>query len=277
MQPERHPITCIPTAGAVPTKDRRATARRPCGPRTQARRSWGHQQHDNAPWYEDSAWPQPARSLQTQRCGTARPSTPASVAARSHPPRVRAAHGLPAPGLALPALPARMMPTTRQAQRQHAASRNGEAKTDTRRRGREAHTARPFSPAIPSCKILYTLQKFVYVGFCTASAPIRPYSARASAKIRIRIMPTKSLGCCALALRTRTRTLGRCPKSASGHGTMSCYQTLLAIRSKHRLNITAQRTGSSLAASTPGNRELLSRLAAACLAAVNARQRTGRL
>ena len=31
-------------------------------------------------------------------------------------------------------------------------------------------------------------------------APIRPYNARASAKMRIRIIPTKSLGCCALAL-----------------------------------------------------------------------------
>lgn len=31
-------------------------------------------------------------------------------------------------------------------------------------------------------------------------SPIRPYSARASAKIRIRIIPTNSLGCCALAL-----------------------------------------------------------------------------
>jgi len=29
---------------------------------------------------------------------------------------------------------------------------------------------------------------------------IRPYRARASAKMRIRIIPTKSFGCCALAL-----------------------------------------------------------------------------
>jgi len=31
-------------------------------------------------------------------------------------------------------------------------------------------------------------------------APISPYRARASAKIRIRIIPTNSLGCCAFAL-----------------------------------------------------------------------------
>ena len=31
-------------------------------------------------------------------------------------------------------------------------------------------------------------------------APIRPYRARASAKMRIRIMPTNSFGCCAFAL-----------------------------------------------------------------------------
>lgn len=32
--------------------------------------------------------------------------------------------------------------------------------------------------------------------------PMRPYRASASAKMRMRIMPTKSFGCCALALRT---------------------------------------------------------------------------
>lgn len=32
---------------------------------------------------------------------------------------------------------------------------------------------------------------------------MRPYRARASAKIRIRIIPTKSLGCCALALQKK--------------------------------------------------------------------------
>ena len=31
-----------------------------------------------------------------------------------------------------------------------------------------------------------------------------PYRARASAKMRMRIMPTKSLGCCALALQCTT-------------------------------------------------------------------------
>ncbi len=33
-----------------------------------------------------------------------------------------------------------------------------------------------------------------------AHSPIRPYRAKASAKMRIRIIPTKSLGCCAFAL-----------------------------------------------------------------------------
>lgn len=36
-------------------------------------------------------------------------------------------------------------------------------------------------------------------------SPIRPYSARASAKMRIRIIPTNSLGCCAFALQQQQR------------------------------------------------------------------------
>jgi len=32
---------------------------------------------------------------------------------------------------------------------------------------------------------------------------MRPYRARASAKMRMRIIPTKSFGCCALALRKK--------------------------------------------------------------------------
>jgi hypothetical protein len=36
-------------------------------------------------------------------------------------------------------------------------------------------------------------------------------------------MPTKSLGCCALALRTRQHTLASCPKPASEHGTVSFF------------------------------------------------------
>ena len=33
---------------------------------------------------------------------------------------------------------------------------------------------------------------------------IRPYRASASAKMRMRIIPTKSLGCCALALQNKS-------------------------------------------------------------------------
>jgi hypothetical protein len=36
---------------------------------------------------------------------------------------------------------------------------------------------------------------------------MRPYRASASAKMRMRIMPTKSFGCCAFALPTPTRDI----------------------------------------------------------------------
>jgi hypothetical protein len=56
------------------------------------------------------------------------PARPPAVAARSTPTSARGAHGPPVPGLALPALPARMMPTAGQAQSQDAASRAGQGK-----------------------------------------------------------------------------------------------------------------------------------------------------
>lgn len=36
---------------------------------------------------------------------------------------------------------------------------------------------------------------------------IRPYKAKASAKMRMRIIPTKSFGCCALALQVNEKSI----------------------------------------------------------------------
>ena len=114
-------------------------------------------------------------------------------------PRVQTAPH-PVPGFALPALPARMMPTAKPTAGQFGL--NSHVHTETTRQLARAEQTMVDSQYRVAAASNITSNK---ISPChCSSAPIRPYSASASAKMRMRIMPTKSLGCCALALQRAT-------------------------------------------------------------------------
>ncbi len=134
------------------------------------------------------------------------------------------------PGVAVPALDAKMMPT---ATSQEPLSRSDQIRSSRlfqthssssssnmhhinriQQQKGQLNEALMDSPGTVSMTGPYNnmLTMKLLLGACTGKgelrriAPMSPYRARASAKMRIRIIPTKSLGCCALALRVHTMT-----------------------------------------------------------------------